>query len=107
MKKGIIRLIKAIQYSCEGIKSAFISEIAFRQELLLFIVCVSILFVLDVSNLERAVMISSLFLVLIVEIVIAFLIIVRTGHRKAESTARRKDSNRGMFFLALFFIANQ
>ncbi|KDB19213.1 diacylglycerol kinase [Wolbachia endosymbiont of Glossina morsitans morsitans] len=53
----------------EGIKSAFISEIAFRQELLLFIVCVSILFVLDVSNLERAVMISSLFLVLIVEIV--------------------------------------
>ncbi|MDE5059230.1 hypothetical protein OZD66_05355, partial [Wolbachia endosymbiont of Drosophila baimaii] len=30
---------------------------------------------------------------------IAFLIIVRTGHRKAESTARRKDSNRGMFFL--------
>ncbi|MDE5059131.1 hypothetical protein OZD66_04825, partial [Wolbachia endosymbiont of Drosophila baimaii] len=27
---------------------------------------------------------------------IAFLIIVRTGHRKAESTARRKDSNRGM-----------
>ncbi|WP_406827505.1 diacylglycerol kinase [Wolbachia endosymbiont (group A) of Anoplius nigerrimus] len=51
MKKGIIRLIKAIQYSCEGIKSAFISEIAFRQELLLFIVCVSILFVLDVSNL--------------------------------------------------------
>ncbi|WP_353285488.1 diacylglycerol kinase [Wolbachia endosymbiont (group A) of Andrena helvola] len=69
MKKGIIRLIKAIQYSCEGIKSAFISEIAFRQELLLFIVCVSILFVLDVSNLERAVMISSLFLVLIVEII--------------------------------------
>ncbi len=40
-------------------------------------------------------------------IIIAFLIIVRTGHRKAESTARRKDSNRGMFFLALFFIANQ
>ncbi len=39
--------------------------------------------------------------------VIAFLIIVQTGHRKAESTARRKDSNRGMFFLALFFIANQ
>ncbi|MDE5059246.1 hypothetical protein OZD66_05460, partial [Wolbachia endosymbiont of Drosophila baimaii] len=28
--------------------------------------------------------------------IIAFLIIVRTGHRKAESTARRKDSNRGM-----------
>ncbi|WP_338406260.1 diacylglycerol kinase [Wolbachia endosymbiont (group A) of Longitarsus flavicornis] len=55
--------------ACEGIKSAFISEIAFRQELLLFIVCVSTLFVLDVSNLERAVMISSLFLVLIMEIV--------------------------------------
>ncbi|MDE5058610.1 hypothetical protein OZD66_01950, partial [Wolbachia endosymbiont of Drosophila baimaii] len=29
---------------------------------------------------------------------IAFLIIVQTGHRKEESTARRKDSNRGMFF---------
>ncbi|MDX5462307.1 MAG: diacylglycerol kinase [Wolbachia endosymbiont of Tetragnatha montana] len=32
-------------------------------------VCVSVLFVLDVSNLECAVMISSLFLVLIAEIV--------------------------------------
>ncbi|KLT23283.1 diacylglycerol kinase [Wolbachia endosymbiont of Armadillidium vulgare str. wVulC] len=52
MKKSIIRLIKAIQYSCEGIKSAFVSEVAFRQELLLFIVCISILFVLDVSNLD-------------------------------------------------------
>ncbi|MFT4327971.1 MAG: diacylglycerol kinase [Wolbachia pipientis] len=57
MKKSIIRLVKAIQYSYEGLKSAFISEIAFRQELLLFIVCVSALFVLDVSNLERAVMV--------------------------------------------------
>ncbi|MFL3876642.1 Diacylglycerol kinase [Wolbachia endosymbiont of Trichogramma kaykai] len=61
MKKSITRLIKAIQYSCEGIKSAFISEIAFRQELLLFMVCVSTLFVLDVNNLERVVMVSSLF----------------------------------------------
>ncbi|RDD34446.1 putative transposase [Wolbachia endosymbiont of Cylisticus convexus] len=52
MKKSIIRLIKAIQYSCEGIKSAFVSEVAFRQELLLFIVCISTLFVLDVSNLD-------------------------------------------------------
>lgn len=69
MKKSIIRLVKAIQYSCEGIKSAFVSEVAFRQELLLFIVCVSALSVLDVSNLERTVMVSSLFLVLIVEII--------------------------------------
>lgn len=69
MKKSITRLIKAIQYSREGIKSAFVSEVAFRQELLLFIICVSTLFVLDVSNLERAVMVSSLFLVLIVEII--------------------------------------
>ncbi|MBR9983304.1 MAG: diacylglycerol kinase [Wolbachia endosymbiont of Homalodisca vitripennis] len=69
MKKSISRLIKAIQYSYEGLKSAFISEVAFRQELLLFIVCVSALFVLDVSNLERAVTVSSLFLVLIVEII--------------------------------------
>ncbi|OCA06718.1 prokaryotic diacylglycerol kinase family protein [Wolbachia endosymbiont of Trichogramma pretiosum] len=61
MKKSITCLIKAIRYSCEGIKSAFISEIAFRQELLLFMVCVSTLFVLDVSNLERTVMVSSLF----------------------------------------------
>ncbi|WP_353287204.1 diacylglycerol kinase [Wolbachia endosymbiont (group B) of Gerris lacustris] len=69
MKKSIIRLVKAIQYSFEGIKSAFVSEVTFRQELLLFIVCVSALFVLDVSSLERAVMVSSPFLVLIVEII--------------------------------------
>ncbi|OAM06142.1 MULTISPECIES: diacylglycerol kinase [unclassified Wolbachia] len=103
MKKSITRLIKAIQYSCEGIKSAFVSEVAFRQELLLFIICVSTLFVLDVSNLERAVMVSSLFLVLIVEIInTAFeTIIERISSEQHILSKKVKDLGSAAVFLSL------
>jgi len=66
---GIRRIINAIGYSIEGLKSAFKTEAAFRQELAIFAVFAPIAFALDVTTVERVLLISSLFLILIVEII--------------------------------------
>jgi diacylglycerol kinase (ATP) len=102
IKKGIIRLVKATIYSFEGFKSAFISEAAFRQELLLFIVCVPITFMLDVSNLERALMMSSVFLVLIIEIInTAFeATIERISNERHALSKKVKDLGSSAIFLS-------
>lgn len=66
--KGIIRLIKAFGYSFDGIKNAIINESAFRQELFVGIpFCIIALF-LNISSLEKIILIASIFLVWIVEL---------------------------------------
>ncbi|MFM9890710.1 MAG: diacylglycerol kinase [Rickettsiales bacterium] len=66
---GLPRLIKAFGYSYDGLKAAYASEAAFRQELVLLAVGVSTACLLDVSAIARAVMIGSLLLILLVEII--------------------------------------
>ncbi|WP_341807965.1 diacylglycerol kinase [Wolbachia endosymbiont (group E) of Neria commutata] len=103
MKKRIIRLVKAARHSFDGLRSAFASEAAFRQELLLFIVCVPIAFVLDVSNLKRILMIGSLFLVLTVEIInTAFeTTIDRISSKQHALSKKVKDLGSAAVFLSL------
>ncbi len=63
------RIIKAAGYSWAGLRSAWQSETAFRQEVVLCVLLVPLAVWLGDTGLERAVMIGSLFLVLIVELV--------------------------------------
>ena len=66
-KTGLQRLINAFGYSMAGFKAAFKHEDAFRQEVVLAIVLVPLAVYLDKSSLERALMIASVLLVLIVD----------------------------------------
>ncbi|MES2985247.1 MAG: diacylglycerol kinase [Pseudomonadota bacterium] len=66
---GLPRIINAFGYSYDGLKAAYASEAAFRQELVLLAVGITAACLLDVSALARAVMIGSLLLVLLVEII--------------------------------------
>lgn len=66
---GLPRLIKAFGYSYDGLKAAYASEAAFRQELVLLAVGIPAACLLDVSAIARAVMIGSLLLILLVEII--------------------------------------
>ncbi len=66
---GFMRLVNALRYSWDGLRSAFASEAAFRQELLLFVLLTPIALAVDVSGGERGLMIGSLILVLIVEVI--------------------------------------
>ncbi|MDR1614502.1 MAG: diacylglycerol kinase [Campylobacteraceae bacterium] len=66
---GIKRLLKAFVYSCDGFLETVKSEAAFRQELLLCAVLLIITFLLPVSVTEKLFLISTLFLVLLMELV--------------------------------------
>lgn len=67
-QKGVKRIILAYCYSVAGLKVAFQKETAFRQLLLLNLLLLPLAFMLDVSHIERAVMIAVLLLALIVEL---------------------------------------
>ena len=65
---GLIRLVKAVGYSLTGIKTAWINEAAFRQEVLLLIPLIPLGLWLGDNAVEQALLISSLLLILIAEL---------------------------------------
>jgi diacylglycerol kinase (ATP) len=68
-KTGLKRVWNAFFYSLEGFGAAWKHEDAFRQESLLAMVLIPLAFFLTELPLERALMIASVLLVLIVELV--------------------------------------
>lgn len=68
-KTGFRRLVNATRYSIAGFVAAARHEDAFRQELMLAAVMVPLGFVLGASGVERALLIGSVLLVLVVELV--------------------------------------
>lgn len=67
-KTGLRRLINAFGYSMNGLAAAYRVEDAFRQEVLLAAVLIPLALWFEVSGLERALMVGSVLLVLIVEL---------------------------------------
>ena len=68
-KTGLKRVWNALFYSLDGFKAAWQHEDAFRQETLLALVMIPLALLLTDAALERALMIASVLLVLIVELV--------------------------------------
>ncbi len=67
-KTGLRRLWNALHYSLEGFKAAYAHEDAFRQEVLLAIVLVPAGIYLGRNGVERALLVASVLLVLVVEL---------------------------------------
>ncbi len=65
----IWRLIRALKYSYAGLRDAFVDEASFRLEVLLSLILLPVAVWLGDDNVERALMIGTLLLVLIVELV--------------------------------------
>ncbi|MDD2839528.1 MAG: diacylglycerol kinase [Rickettsiales bacterium] len=68
-KTGLERILNAFKYSRDGFVAAFKSEEAFRQDVLLCSVLFFIAILLDISFIEKLFLFSSLFLVIISELV--------------------------------------
>lgn len=66
---GPQRIINATRYSLDGLRQALRHETAFQQELLATIVLAPLALWLGENGVERAIMIASLMLVLIVELI--------------------------------------
>lgn len=67
-RSGFSRIWYAFGYSAAGLKTAYIGEAAFRQLVLLNLLLIPVAFMLDVSRVERALLIAVVFLGLIIEL---------------------------------------
>ncbi len=65
---GLKRIFNAAGYSLDGLRAAFTGEAAFRQLLLINLLLIPLAFYVDVSRVERALMIAVCLLALIVEL---------------------------------------
>ena len=68
-KKGINRLSSSINNSWAGFKDALFTEDAFRQLVIINSILLIITFCLDITKPERLLLISSCFLLLVVELI--------------------------------------
>ncbi|MDU6409997.1 MAG: diacylglycerol kinase [Yersiniaceae bacterium] len=100
---GLIRIYKAAGYSVKGIAAAWKNEAAFRQEAIMVIPAMLLAFWLDVSTVERILMIGSLLLILIVEIINSAIeaIVDRIGPELHPLSGRAKDLGSAAVALAI------
>ncbi|WP_312146117.1 MULTISPECIES: diacylglycerol kinase [Stutzerimonas stutzeri subgroup] len=68
-QSGLRRVLRALGYSIAGIRAAIVGEAAFRQLLLLNAVLIPLAFTLDVSRIERLLLVIVPLLTLVVELV--------------------------------------
>ena len=102
-KQGIQRLIDATGYSLKGFKAALKHESAFRQESALGIILLPVAIWLGQTAVEHALLISSLLLVLIVEILNSAIeaVVDRTGDEYHKLAGRAKDMGSAAVMLSL------
>ena len=103
---GVKRIIDAFGYSMKGIKAALIHESAFRQELALCVVMVPAAFWLGQTPLEHALLLATLFVVLIVELLNSAVeaVVDRVGDERDELAGRAKDMGSAAVFLSLVLV---
>ena len=92
-KTGLKRIIDASGYSWLGIKAALKHEAAFRQELFLGIILTPIAITYAQTSIELALLMGSLFLVLIVELLNSGIeaVVDRISDEHHELSGRAKD----------------
>nr|WP_319555502.1 diacylglycerol kinase [uncultured Vibrio sp.] len=104
---GLKRIYNATFYSTQGLKAAFKHEAAIRQEFVLLLCAVIIVFWLDLSAIERILMLGSVVLVLIVELLNSAIeaVVDRIGVERHELSGRAKDIGSAAVMVALFLAA--
>jgi diacylglycerol kinase (ATP) len=104
---GIGRIIKAFGWSMSGLKAVFMNEAAFRQELLLCAILAPLAFYLGNTGVEKALLLGSLMLVLIVELLNSSIeaAVDRIGKDRHELAGRAKDMGSAAVFLSLLNVA--
>ncbi len=102
-KQGLTRLFNALGYSRDGLVSAWKNEAAFREETLLALVAIPLALFLGNSGVDRALLIGSVLLVLIVEILNSGLeaIVDKASPEMHELAKRAKDMGSAAVLLAL------
>ncbi|MBP0601925.1 MULTISPECIES: diacylglycerol kinase [Aeromonas] len=100
---GITRIINATGYSMKGLKSAWINEAAFRQELVLILLLMPLAFWIGDSLNEILLLVCISWLVVIVEVLNSAIeaVVDRIGSEHHELSGRAKDLGSAAVFIAL------
>lgn len=104
---GLKRILNASGYSLDGLRAAFTGEAAFRQLVLLNVILIPLSFLLDVSRVERALLIAVCLLALIVELLNSAVeaAIDRISLDRHPLSKNAKDMGSAAQFVALSMIA--
>ena len=100
---GVTRIINATGYSMKGLKSAWINEAAFRQELVLVLALMPLAGWLGNSLNEILLLVCISWLVVIVEVLNSAIeaVVDRIGSEHHELSGRAKDLGSAAVFIAL------
>ena len=100
---GITRVINAAGYSWLGFKAAYKNEAAFRQELWLCILLMPAALYFGETLMDKAILISSLLFILIVELINSAIeaVVDRIGDEVHELSGRAKDMGSTAVFIAI------
>jgi diacylglycerol kinase (ATP) len=92
-KKGLPRLWNALGYSRDGLAAAWKNEAAFREEILLACITMPLAIYLGKTGVERALMLGSIILILIVEILNSAIeaVVDKASPEMHELAKRAKD----------------
>ena len=104
---GVERIIKATAFSASGLRAAWVNEAAFRQECALVVVLIPIAFWIGSSAVERALLIGSCLLVLVVELINSAIeaSIDRIGVEQHPLSRRAKDLGSAAVMMTLALTA--
>ena len=105
--RGVARAWHAAKNSWCGLVYAFMEESAFRQELTLFVLLTPIAMVLPITLLEKSLLVSSLMMVLVIELLNSSVeaAIDRISFEHHDLSKRAKDFGSAAVMLALFVAA--
>ena len=106
-KTGIVRIVHAFFNSCAGLADAWRHESAFRQEILLAAILIPIAFLVPVTPAERAILISAVLLVMVVELLNTGVEVAidRISFEHHSLSKRAKDIGSAAVFVALVLLA--
>ena len=104
-KTGITRILSAFKNSAYGLKNTFNNEESFRQELILTIILTPLAICIGDNHIERIFLITSLILLLIVELINTAIEIVvdRVSYEKNDLSKLAKDIGSAAVLIAFLY----
>lgn len=102
---GVKRVIKATGYSLKGLRHAFCNEAAFRQEVIASFFLFPLALLVNVTLVERILLIMSVVVVLVVELLNSSIeaVVDRIGVEYHQLAGAAKDMGSAAVFLSLLF----
>lgn len=105
-KTGFRRIVNAAGYSFSGLRAAWRTEAAFRQEVILVAILLPLAFLLGNTGMERALLISVCMVVLVAELLNSAIeaVVDRIGPEQHPLAGAAKDLGSAAVFVALVMV---